>query len=312
MNRMLRHLALTREYQLKSDHFLLLLLAVISSTPPHAARWQTNAVTVAGGHGYGNGTDQLKYPHGLFVDEHQTVYIADWMNHRIVAWKANATTGGIFTDNHLDELSEPTDVIVDRATNSLLICDRENRRVLRWPRCPALRQFEIALADTDCPGLTMDDQGALYVSIVEEHEVRRFDRDDDQNGTIVAGGHGQGADFDQLNHPSFLFVDAQFTVYVSDSDNHRVMAWMKGASEGMVVAGGNGKGDSLEQLYYPKGVWVDASGHIYVADKGNARVMRWEKGAKQGTVIAGGNGNGIAMNQLSGPNGLFFDRHGHL
>ena len=33
-------------------------------------------------------------------------------------------------------------------------------------------------------------------------------------GTVVAGGHGQGEQLDQLNEPTYLFVDAQSTVYV--------------------------------------------------------------------------------------------------
>ena len=139
-------------------------------------------------------------------------------------------------------------------------------------------------------GLTMDDQGSLYVSDTEKHEVRRYDKGGDKKGIVVAGGHGAGEGRHQLNFPTYLFVDGQSTLYVSDTNNHRVMKWMKGATEGIVVAGGNGKGAGLTQLSNPRGVWVDGYGHVYVADDENHRVMRWEKGAKEGTVIVGGNG----------------------
>ena len=275
-------------------------------------------MTLAGRHGEGDRADQLKYPLGLFVDEDQTVYIADCHNHRIMGWKAGATTGEILAGGKgqgdgLDQLKNPSDVIVDRETDSLLICDRENRRVMRWPRRPSsYRQPEILIDNIDCWGLTIDDHGSLYVSDVGKNEVRRYDKNGDKNGTVVAGGHGKGNNLNQLNQPSFLFVDAQSTLYASDTGNHRVMKWMKGAKEGVVVAGGNGWGADVTRLNSPGGVWVDGCENVYMADHGHHRVIRWEKGAKRGTVIVGGNGEGEGANQLYLPEGLFFDRLGHL
>ena len=52
-------------------------------------------MTVAGGHGQGSGTHQLYEPCSVFVDEDQTIYIADIGNDRIVAWKGGATTGEV-------------------------------------------------------------------------------------------------------------------------------------------------------------------------------------------------------------------------
>ena len=298
-------------------------LSLIASIPPCLARWKTNAVTVAGGHGKGNGTNQLNYPYGLFVDEDQTIYIADCSNHRIVSWKTGATRGEVLAGgkkkgNRLDQLYEPTDVIVDRETDSLLICDSENRRVMRWPRRPHLsttatsNQGQIVINNIQCWGLTIDDQGSLYVSDTKKHEVRRYDKGGDKEGIVVAGGHREGEGRHQLNYPTSLFIDSQSTLYVSDKANHRVMKWMKGATEGIIVAGGNGQGVGLARLSYPHGIWVDGYGHVYVAEVGNHRVIRWEKGAKEGTVIVGGNGFGAGANQLSRSVGLFVDHRGHL
>ncbi|CAF5111295.1 unnamed protein product, partial [Rotaria sp. Silwood1] len=132
-------------------------------------------------------------------------------------------------------------------------------------------------------GLTMDDNGYLYVVDNEKHEVRRYKIGDTQ-GTVVAGGNGKGNRLDQLSNPHYVFVDQEHSVYVSDYDNHRVMKW-EGVTQGIVVAGDQGKGNSLTQLYRPNGVVVDQLGTVYVADSGNHRIMRWPKGATQGTVI---------------------------
>ncbi|CAF1350947.1 unnamed protein product [Rotaria sp. Silwood1] len=287
-----------------------------SSTNIHPnARWQQNGITVTGGNRQGNGINQLSTPWGLYVDDDQTIYVADTSNHRIVEWKRGATSdqvvaGGNGQGSGEHQLSNPYDVIIDKERDSLIICDSWNERVVRWPRRNGT-SGETIISNIYCMGLTMDENGSLYVIDVGKHEVRRYRRGESQ-GTVVAGGNGSGNRLDQLSSPTYVFVDRDHSVYVSDWDNHRVMKWMEGAKQGIVVAGGQGYGNGLTQLSSPRGVVVDQLGTIYVADAGNNRIMRWPKGATQGSVIVGGNGKGEQSNQLHWPIGLSFDRHGNL
>ena len=76
----------------------------------------------------------------------------------------------------------------------------------------------------------------------------------------------------QLNFPTYLFVDEEQAVYVSDSMNHRVMKWNKGTNQGILVGRGRGEGSALTPLSYPQGVFVDTSCTIYVADARNDRI----------------------------------------
>ncbi|CAF4609818.1 unnamed protein product [Rotaria sp. Silwood1] len=288
-------------------------IAMIPNIPVDA-RWTQNGVTIAGGHGPGNGTNQLYRPLGLFVDDDQTMVIADYENHRMMQWKMGDTNGQVVAGGNglgyrLDQFNFPRDVLIDRETNSLIICD--NDRVVRWSRHSGTTQGEILIKGTSCAGLVLDNQRHLYIAAMSRAEVRRY-RIGDNNGTIVAGGNDWGSGLHQLNTPSRIYVDEQEAVYVSDSENHRVMKWNKGAKEGIVVAGGQGKGNSLTQLSNPWGLFVDTLGTIYIADRNNHRVMRWIKGAIQGTVIVGGNGDGEGANQLDRPIGLSFDRHGNI
>ncbi|CAM4976008.1 unnamed protein product [Rotaria socialis] len=285
---------------------------------PDNAKWAQNGVTIAGGHGEGNATNQLSGPCGLFVDDDQTVVIADRWNHRIMQWKNGDTTNGqaVAGDNGagkgLHQLTFPTDVLIDNETDSLIICDRGNRRVVRWSRRSGTTQGELLIDNITCSGLAMDEQRYLYVSDEGKHDVRRYQLDE-KNYTLVAGGNGQGDGLNQLNYPTYLFVDRQQNVYVSDHLNYRVMKWNKGAKEGIVVAGGQGKGNALTQLSDHQGIFVDTFGTLYVVDTWNHRVMRWTQGdKKQGTVIVGGNGQGGGANQFQYPIGLSFDRHGNL
>ncbi|CAF1107972.1 unnamed protein product [Rotaria magnacalcarata] len=285
---------------------------------PANAKWSQNGVTIAGGNGSGNATNQLSQPFGLFVDDDQTVVIADFGNHRIIQWKNGDTTngqvvaGGKGQGNGLHQLFHPTNVLIDKETDGLIISDRDNRRVVRWSRHSGTTQGEILINNIGCYGLVIDGQRYLYVSDYGENEVRRYQLCK-KNSTLVAGGNGAGDGLNQLKERHYLSVDRQQNVYVSDSANNRVMKWNKDAKEGIVVAGGQVGGSSLTQLSTPNGLFIDMLGVLYVADSDNDRVMRWTQGdKKEGTVIVGGNGAGAGANQFNVLHGLSFDRHGNL
>ncbi|CAF3236743.1 unnamed protein product [Rotaria socialis] len=285
---------------------------------PANATWVQNGVTIAeGSKEEGNDTNQLRNPFGIFVDDDQTVVVADYENHRIMQWKNGNTTngqvvaGGKSNETGLNQLQYPTDVLIDKETDSLIICDRGNQQVVRWSRRSGTTQGKILIDNIDCWGLVMDERRYLYLSDYVKHEVKRYQLDE-KNGILVAGGNGEGDELNQLKFPTYLFVDRQQNVYVSDNENHRVMKWNKGAKEGIVVAGGEGLGNALTQLNSPNGLFVDTLGTLYVADTFNHRVMRLTQEAKQGTVVAGGNGEGTEANQFNVPIGLSFDRHGNL
>ncbi|CAF3787263.1 unnamed protein product [Rotaria sp. Silwood1] len=203
------------------------------------AQWAQKGSTVAGGYGNGRATNQLNTPMGLCIDEDQTMVIADFWNHRIVQWKLGDKDGLILADgrhkgNRSDRLYWPTNVLIEKESDSLIICDPGNQRVLRWSRLTFPAQRESLVENINCWGLALDDQGYLYISDEIKHEVRRY-HIGNKNGTIVAGGHGEGDGLNQLNRPRYLFVDRQQAVYVSDTDNHRVMKWNKNAKEGIII-----------------------------------------------------------------------------
>ncbi|CAF5066469.1 unnamed protein product, partial [Rotaria socialis] len=78
--------------------------------------------------------------------------------------------GGKGQGNGLDQLNHPTDVLIDKETDSLIICDQGNRRVVRWSRRSDTTQGEILINNIWCWGLAMDEQRYVYVSDREKHE----------------------------------------------------------------------------------------------------------------------------------------------
>ncbi|CAF1573228.1 unnamed protein product, partial [Adineta steineri] len=276
-------------------------------------KWKQNAITVAGGNERGQQLNQLYGPYGVFIDEKRNIFIADVENHRIVEWKYNAKKGQIIAGgngmgNQMDQLFHPTDVIFDEQNHSIIIADFLNRRVVQWVN----QKQQILIDNIHCRSLAMDKNGFLYVSDYMKNEVIRWKMGEYNKEIVVAGGNGQGDQFNQLNSPTFIFVDEDQSVYVSDLYNYRVIKWRKDAKEGTIVAGGNGQGENLNQLFYAEGVVVDDLGQIYVAESGNHRIMRWCEGKEEGEIVGGGNGIGDESNHVYGPAGLSFDVEGNL
>ena len=292
-----------------------LIVAPIHTFPD--AKWESSADTVAGGQANGHQDNQLDMCTGLCIDSEGSVIVADLNNHRIIEWKRDATRGRVLAGENgpgdqPNQLNKPSDVIVDREKKSLFICDSGNRRVVRWPRRQGQRGT-IVVPNIDCWGLAMDKNGFLYVTDTKKHEVRRYELDEQygiKSKTCLVGKHGMGHAFNQLNYPTFVCVDEHFSVYVSDTNNHRVMKWMPHRQEGIIVAGSAREGADRTQLSGPTGLCVPSPGTIYVVDSHNDRIMRWSHGMSD--VIAGGHNMGKNKDQLYRPEGLASDRHGNL
>jgi sugar lactone lactonase YvrE len=96
-------------------------------------------------------------------------------------------------------------------------------------------------------------------------------------GQFGSEGNGPG----QIHLPSGITVDRDGNMYVSDSDNWRMI---KFAADGTPVdqyppCGGPGECSVLDgtdpgQFFDHNGVTVDGQGNLYVADSGNDRVER--------------------------------------
>ncbi|CAF3580024.1 unnamed protein product [Rotaria sp. Silwood1] len=272
-------LILTALARLSSQRFHLLRESSIDIHPN--ARWQQNGIIVAEGNEYGNGINQLYNPRIFYVDDDQTIYVADSSNHRIVEWKWGMIHGQVVASGNekgsgTHQLSYPQDVIVDKESDSLIICDNSKRRVVRWSRRNGTRGAPI-ISNISCWSLTIDKNEFLCVVDNGKHEVRRYRRGESQK-TVVADGNGKGNRLDQLSYPHYEFIDRDHSVYVSECENDHVMIWVEGAKQGIVISGGQGQENNLTQLEHPRGVVVDQLGTVYVADHANHRIMHWHEG----------------------------------
>ena len=265
-------------------------------------------MTIAGGNGDGNKPIQLSSPRGIFVDDdHNTLYIADTGNDRIVKWSIGTSiglvvAGGVGKGHFIDQLSSPTDIVVTK-NETMYICDSSNSRVQRW--LPRAVEGE-TISRIVCSGLALDNEESLYVTDILTHRVIKWPGEQ-----VVAGGNGKGAGLDQLNHPEDVFVDEKQTVYVIDKNNNRIMKWAKGAKTGVIEVITKKIGTTTYPFDRPDGIIVDRMGSIYVAHAESSSISRSISYDMKPVMIIGGSGKD-KKKLLNHPVSLAFDRVGNL
>ncbi len=72
-------------------------------------------------------------------------------------------------------------MIVDKEMDSLIICDTNNGRVIRWSRRKEI-SAETIIGNIGCSRLTMNNQRFLYVSDFLKHDVKRYHMVELMNG----------------------------------------------------------------------------------------------------------------------------------
>ena len=112
------------------------------------------------------------------------------------------------------------------------------------------------------------------------------------NGTVLAGGNGNGNRPDQLNHPRNVIYDKENdSLIICDQWNGRVTRWPRRS--------GTRSGETIIDNIDCFGLTMDDEESLYVADRRKHEVRRYRRGETNYTVVAGGNGEGSALNQLN-------------
>lgn len=188
----------------------------------------------AGGDGGLATQAQINRPHGVAIDTHHNIYIADTNNNCI----RKIDTAGIIT-TLISNINGPTSVAID-ASNNLYIAERSGNRILKADSTSATTILagngqtgfsedgtEATEANLGSPrGIAVTAQGTVYFSERENQRIRSIA---DNNTLITVAGNGiRGDERDNgsaleasLNFPWGVFV-VQNYLYIADRENHRL------------------------------------------------------------------------------------------
>lgn len=117
-------------------------------------------------------------------------------------------------------------------------------------------------------------------------------------GTVAGGdlnnGDGGPAAEASLSFPEGIAIDAAGSIYIADSDAHRIRR-INPSGDIETIAGdgfpgffGDGGTARESRLNKPYGLALDGNGNLYIADLGNARVRRISPDGRIKTVAGGG------------------------
>jgi uncharacterized protein (TIGR03437 family) len=238
------------------------------------------------------------------------------------------------------QMSLPTSVVADSSGN-LYFADSLNNRIRKlaggnvstFAGNGVLSRSgdggAAASAQLNAPlGVAVDGAGNLYIADTANNVVRRVASNgaiSNFAGTGAAGSSGDGsaATAAQLNGPQGLAVDSAGTLYIADTQNHRVRKVAGGtistvAGSGTAGFAGDGSAAGSAQLNAPFGVAVDAAGNLYIAEFGNNRVRKVSTNGNINTLagngVAGFSGDGGQATgaMINGPQGVAVDGAGNV
>ncbi len=188
--------------------------------------------------------------------------------------------------------------VSDRPTATIYIYDAEGT-YLRAFTPPA------DAANWQPLGLAFDATGNLFVTDIgpAPQRVREFDPTGQQIRVI-----GEDA---ALSFPNGVAVDDAGYVYVTDSNNGRLLVF---GQDGTIVAT-VGRGTGAGNLGLPRGVAIDGQGRVYVVDTSGQGVFvygQYKEGATGLEFLGSFGSQGVANGAFSYPNGIAVDDRGRL
>ncbi|CAF0939198.1 unnamed protein product [Adineta steineri] len=256
------------------------IVTFVRKVNPFSIGWNSTGITVAGVTGVaGIAANQFNHPYCVVLDSSNTLYVSDQVNQRVQKWLPNASSA--------TTVAGQSNAIAGSAMDYLNYAS----------------------------DLIIDSNDNLYIVDAGNDRVVLWNNGS-SSGLILAGTGIPVNTVSQLSGPISIEHDSSSgTLYISDTNNHRVVEYLVNASFGTVVAGGNGGGTGITQLYNPRGLYFDLSTNsLLIANNYAHNIVRWVLGASSWTLIIGSASGtaGITSTMLNYPTHIVLDSLGNM
>ena len=264
------------------------------------ATWNATATPFAGTNLVGT------YPFGLFVNQNNTVYVANRDQSLLMMWREGDTAP---TRNFSGNISTPYTLFVTEQGDIYFDNGATFGHVDKWSMNSSYAVPALFTCGR-CSGIFIDILNNLYCSLIQYHQVVSTSLTSRLNlWSVVAGTGVAGSTSTTLYQPYGVYVDKDLNLYVADYSNNRIQRFRSGQLNGTTVVASTVPGTFT--LNAPTDVKMDADGYLFIVDCNNHRVIG--SGPNGFRCVVGCSGAaGSAANQLYYPTTFAFDTYGNI
>lgn len=268
------------------------------------ATWDSNATTFANSSTVGSGQAV-----GLYVDEKNTVYVADQANNRIQAWFNSSVTPSMTLYGNL---SQPISIFVTTMRDIYVFSSSPFFRLDQLiPDANKSVPLMFVNGQGNCFGLFVDISNSIYCAIDGEHKVvKKWLNDSSSTWMTVAGTGSSGSAANMLCYPNGIFVDVNFDLYVTDCYNARIQLFRYGEMNALTVAGSTTLSPTIA-LLFPTAVVLDADKYVFIVDNNDQRIVGQDANGFR-CLVGCSEVPGSSPSELSYPKTLYFDSYGNM
>ena len=251
--------------------------------------------------------NRIVEPMGLAVsDDGQRLYVSDFAHLAVFVFDFPLKK---FTKIGSEEkLARPVGIALD-AQEQLYVVEQEKKGISVFDRQGKKIQF-ITHASVERPtGIALDRaRGKIYLADTSHtkspaHVVKVFNLRGELIGTV---GHDKGSEAGEFLFPTYLAVDTQGNLYVTDTLNSRVQVF---DPEGKYLKTVGSRGSAWGMFDKPKGLALDSFGNLYVADSGWSNVQIFNQ---KGDVLLFFGGRGPIPGMLKNPTAITIDKQNRI
>lgn len=263
----------------------------------------------------GSGSNQLKSPMGLAVNDQGDLYVADSGNDRVQIYNIGTSTWSSIgtSGTGLGQFSWPWGIAVD-AENNVYVTDIDNNNLQKY-NSNTHSWSVIAVGGTGINQLEnptdvdIGQDGKIYIyDLSSTGYIKIFDPVENTWTGIGTRGDGLG----QFIFSDKAAIDSQGNIYTVNAYSRRVQIYNPTTNTWLT----SGKqGEDPGELNFPQGMSVDTNGNIYVADTRNQRIQIYNVGSSSWSTMGSsifGHTAGWGLGYFSDPYGIDTDADGNI